>query len=168
MADDPDPRSVANHEASHAVAWWWWVNRPDGDDDGSGGQFEDLRLTIGGRAQHGGFNPGFHAGYTAEMPEIVDHHCIGLLAGPVSDEMRGDDPYHNKTDVEWAEKIYSDGMGHEMSASERERLRKTTRAFLRRPEVQAMVGALTAVLLEHDHVGYLDAVAAMERALETT
>lgn len=163
MADKPDPQSVANHEASHAVAWWWWVNRPDGVDDGTGGRFEQVGLTPDQRIRHGAFNPGEHLVSRGDQ-NAADHFCIGLFAGPISDELRGEVRDEETTDEIRARIHYVRIMQKDLDVVETERLRTTTRDFLMRPDVQAMVEALQEQIMGYGSVSFEDAVETLKVA----
>ena len=163
----PNPASVADHEASHAVVWWWWwASQPAGHDPGTGRKI--WRVTIvPTEDEEGGFHPDiptFGTNQTRDDIRCMEHVCAMSLAGPVSDEMR-EEPHLHYTDVNHCKGYANAGLPTEEEANSfLEEVRPKVRLFLERPEVRAMVQGLAKELLEHKTLGHDDAVAAMKAA----
>jgi hypothetical protein len=165
--NDPRPASVADHEASHAVVWWWWWrSTPEGRDPGTGTRF--FRVTIEpDEGREGDFDPLYPSfGTSQEKDDLLclAHVCAMGLAGPISDELRNEEPRHS-TDEYKVEKLASICLPSTAEASSfLEDLRPRVRSFLERPDVRAMVGGLAEALLEHKTLGHKEAVDAMKDA----
>ena len=163
--DAPDPRDLADHEASHAVVHWWWVNRPGAVETSTSGDFYEVSIVrdpTAGREGH--FDPGdglWSASLSPRERGGVEHWALSVLAGPCSDERRAQ--YRpGTTDELWAGAFLAQfeedsDTRHQWLAS----LKATAHRVLADADVRAMVDALAAALLERGGLSGEDAVAIM-------
>ena len=158
----PSPASVAHHEASHAVYWWWWVNQPGGYDDYTHGGFEYIELTPDHGEHLGQFDPG---GGVANIGDrrASEHFCGMALAGPVSDEMRGERT-NQRIDLRMARAWARQFLGDEGDEPYLATIRADVRAFLQRSEVVAMVEGLASALVDRGGLSFEEATEIMSSA----
>ena len=162
----PDPASVADHEASHAVVWWWWWASQEVPNPGTGRRILSITI-VPTEDEEGGFCPDIPTFGTNGTPDdllCMEHVCAMSLAGPVSDDVRKE-PRQHYTDVNHAKGFAKAGLPTEEKVTRfLEELRPKVELFLERPDVHAMVEGLAEALLERKTLGHDDAVAAMESA----
>ena len=170
MNQGADLQDVANHEASHAVAWWWWVNQPGGVDDSTGGTFEYGRLTMGE------FDPGvdwplLKAGL-GRVEEAYwqgfEHHVMTGLAGPISDGLLGREVAESGTDLaEVWERLEQVFYPDEQDALDQMAVYlRDTRDFLESTSTKMMVAEVAFALLARKSLTSDEAVALMERVVD--
>ena len=162
---DPDPVSVADHEASHTVVWWWWwASTPEGRDPGTGREIWCVTIESEDVSKEGEFVPCWPIFGTETQNDrlCLKHVCAMGLAGPVSDGMQ-ERPRLRCSDEEKVKRIAIHFFqSREKATSFLEDLRPKVQLFLERTDVQAMVQGLKKELLEHITLTGEEAVKAIE------
>lgn len=163
MGNTASPRDRAFHEAAHAVVYWWWVHRPGGSDDGTGGHFLDLTI-VARENDEGHFTPIPYIVTQGDM-DACEHRVMGMLAGPVSDELRGLAwPGGGKRDLRNARDYARNFMNETDIEPYIDSKRARTIDLLTSEPGRSMVADLATVLLGRYTVGFDLAVTTMKAA----
>ncbi|NOX23804.1 MAG: hypothetical protein GXP36_12055 [Actinobacteria bacterium] len=173
---DADIRSVARHEAAHAVIWWWWVNRPEGMDYGSCGWFDCTTIrTDPERPSRRGYTH-MDAGAILEYAHWrshLEHLLAGILAGPESNRLLGihDGSHYDETAApqyakRWLARHDKTGRVADSIVDEAiDLIRPQVAVLLQTLEVVAMVSAIADALLDRETLTGKDAIEIMRDAL---
>ena len=166
-APAPGPRDVADHEASHAVVWWWHVNQPNGFRVNNQGSYPYVTI----KTRHGRDWGHFQSPDPLNMFDRTEFEqaVMSALAGAAPDDIHKRHFLKAKQEELWAAGAAVRLLGGSEHATMTVReLRGRIRTLLERPEVRAMVDAVTAALLKRETLSGAEAIAVMRQALGDT